>query len=214
MNTVLIGATGYVGSNILTEALSRKHRVTAVARHVEKMPVKDTNLDVRQADILKQNEAIEIIKGHEAVISAYNPGWKNPDIYDEYLKGYKSIIESMHKTGVKRIIMIGGAGSLYVKPGLQLVDSPDFPDDWKQGALAARQLYNTILNEDELQWTFVSPAVQLIPGGRTCEFRYGDNNVLFNDKNESKISVEDLAFAVVNELENPKYIRKRFTVAY
>lgn len=214
MNIVLIGATGYVGSQILTEALNRNHKVTAVARHANKISITSNNIIIRQCDILKQNETIEIIKGHEAVISAYNPGWKNPDIYDEYIRGYKSILESMHKTGVKRIIIIGGAGSLYVKPGLQLVDSPEFPDDWKQGALAARQLYNTIQNEDELKWTFVSPAAQLVPGDRTGEFRYGENDVLFNEKNESKISVQDLAVAVLNELENPSYIKKRFTVTY
>ncbi len=214
MDIVLIGATGFVGSNILTEALNRKHKVTAVARHTENISVTNNNLDIKQGDILKQNQALEIIKGHQAIISAYNPGWKNPDIYDDYLKGYQSILAAASKTGVKRIIIIGGAGSLFVKPDLQLVDSPDFPKEWKQGAMAARELYNKIQGEKDLQWTFICPAIQLIPGERTEKFRYGENNVIFDNNNESKITVQDLAVAVVNELEIPKYIRKRFTVAY
>lgn len=214
MKIVLIGATGYVGSNILSEALNRYHKVTAVARHTEKISITGEDINIRRGDILKQNEAVEIIRGHDAVISAYNPGWKDPDIYDDFKKGYRSLLESMHKTEVKRIIIIGGAGSLYVSPGKQLVDSPEFPKEWKQGALAARDLYKEIRNDNELLWTFVSPAIQLVSGERTGKFRYGEDNIVFDDNKESKISVQDLAVAVIDELENPKYIRKRFTVAY
>lgn len=214
MNILLIGATGFVGTVILNEALNRDHKITAVARHTEKISITDENITVKAADILKQNEAVEVIKGHDAIISAYNPDWNDPDIYDNYKKGYRSIFEGMHKTEVKRIIMIGGAGSLYIKPGMQLIDSPEFPKEWKQGALAARDVLKEIQNDNYLEWTFVSPAVQLVQGKRTGNFRYGVDEILYDDNGNSSISVQDLAVAVLDELENTKHLRKRFTVAY
>ena len=159
----------------------------------------------------------EVFKGNDAVVSAYNAGWTNPDLYNEFLKGSKSIQEAVKKSGVKRYLVIGGAGSLFVAPGKQLVDSPEFPDAWKPGALSARDYLDFLKNEQELDWTFISPAIEMNegnPGERKGTYRTGLENPVLDANHKSYISVFDLAVAVVDEVQNPKHIRQRFTVAY
>jgi putative NADH-flavin reductase len=214
MKIALIGASGFVGSHVLQEALNRGHKVTAIIRHPEEIKVKHENLSVKKGDALKANEVSDLVKGHDAVISTYNPGWKNPDIYNEYLKGAQSIQEEVKKAGVKRLLVVGGGGSLEAAPGKQFVDTPEFPSEWKQGALAARDYLNIIREEKELDWTFLSPAVMLVPGERTGNFKLGTDRPIMNEKGESKISVEDLSVAIIDEIENPRHIRQRFTAGY
>ncbi len=153
-------------------------------------------------------------QGHEAVISSYNPGWSNPDIRSLFVKGSKAIIGSVKQSGIKRLIVIGGAGSLYVKPGLQLVDTKDFPNEYKDGALGAREVLDILKNETDLDWTFVSPSTILAPGERTGKFRIGNDQLLLDENGESRISTQDLAMAIINEIETPKFIKERFTVGY
>jgi uncharacterized protein len=213
MKIALIGASGFVGSAILTEALSRQHSVTALVRNPEKIKVKHPGLTAKKADVLNE-EISSILKGHNAVISAYNAGWKNPEIYRDFLKGSESILNAVKKSGVKRFLYVGGAGSLEISPGVQLVDSPDFPSEWRNGALAARDFFLLLKKEKELEWTFLSPAILLEPGERTGKFRIGHDQPVFNSKGESKISVTDLAVAIINELEKPEFIQRRFTMGY
>ncbi len=214
MNIALIGATGFVGSSLLSEVLNRGHRVTAVVRHPDKVKTKHDNLKIVKGDALNENELAKLLAGHDAVISAYNPGWQNQDIYNEYLKGCKSILNAVKKSGIKRFLTVGGAGSLEIKPEVQLVDAPDFPGEWKQGALAARDFLNIIKKENSLDWTFLSPAIMLQPGTKTGKFRIGTDQPVFDANNKCEISVDDLAVALINELEKPKFIKKRFTVGY
>ncbi|HUZ59872.1 MAG TPA: NAD(P)-dependent oxidoreductase [Hanamia sp.] len=216
MKIALIGATGFVGSAILKEALERGHLVAAIARHPQKIKPQN-NLTIKKSDVIDSDGLAGILKGNDVVISAYNAGWTNPDIYNDFLKGSQSIQDSVKKSGVKRYIVIGGAGSLFVAPNVQLVDVPEFPAEWKPGALAARDYLNILKKENELDWTFVSPAIEMsqgTPHGRKGTYRTGLDNPVFDTNNKSAISVEDLAVAIVDEVENPKHVRARFTVGY
>lgn len=212
MKIVLIGATGFVGSHILDEALERGHEVHALVRHIEKITKKHPNLSLIQADIMEENELLDIFNaGYDAVISAYNPGWSNPNIYDDFTIGYKSIINALKASNIKRIIAIGGAGSLTIN-GAKLVDDSSFPKEIYNGAKAASDLLDTFNAENSLDWTMISPAINLVDGERTNKFTLGKDSPVFNSKNESVVSVQDLAVATIDELEKPEHIKERFTL--
>jgi putative NADH-flavin reductase len=209
----VIGASGKVGSFIRDEALARGHQVTAIVRHPEKITVRNPHLTVVKADVLK-DKVDELVKGHDAVISAYNAGWDNPDIYNEHVKGAEAIMSGVKKSAIKRLLVVGGAGSLEIAPGVQLVDTVDFPEHFKGGALATRETLYMLKKEKELEWTFLSPPQKLDPGERTGHYRVGKDQLLKDKGGESKISTQDYAVAMLDELEHPKHIRERFTVAY
>lgn len=216
MEIALIGASGFVGSAILKEALGRGHKVIAIARDSKKIKA-ENNLKIVERDVMDSDVLAEILKGNDVVVSAYNAGWANPNLYDEFIKGSESIQEAVKKSGVKRLIINGGAGSLYVAPGVQLIDTPEFPEAFKAGAGAARDYLNELKKENQLDWTFISPAIEMNPGTpheRKGTYRTGLDNPVFDAEHRSRISVEDLAVAIVDEVENPKHIRVRFTVAY
>ena len=213
MKIALIGATGFVGSAILKEALDRGHEVAAIVRNPDKLPPQ-ANLHPKKGDVYNEDEVLRLVTGHDAVISAFNPGWSNPDIYKQQVKGARSIINGVKKAGVKRLLFVGGAGSLEVKPGVQSVDLPEFPAEYKQGALATREALNLLNKEPSLDWSFLSPSADLFPGQRTGKFRLGTDQLLADAKGESRISVEDYAMAMIDEVEKPKHIRRRFTVGY
>ncbi|MBL0739346.1 NAD(P)H-binding protein [Flavobacterium sp. GN10] len=213
MKIALIGATGFVGSAILNELADRKHEITAIAR----TPKDTANAKWVAADIFNVDALAEILRGHDAVVNAYNPGWTNPNIYDDFLAGSKAIQEAVKKSGVKRFITIGGAGSLYVAPDLQAVDTPDFPKEIFPGANAARHYLNIIKEEKDLDWAFFSPAFEMHAGtktGRTGKYRLGLENPVFNDEQRSILSVEDLAVVIADEVETPKHHQVRFTAGY
>lgn len=214
MKLAIIGASGFVGSALVNEALNRSHEVTAVVRHPEKITDTNPNLTVKQGDALDANEVAQLVSGHDAVLSAYNAGWTNPNLYDDFLKGSEAIEKGTQQAGVKRLLTVGGAGSLEVAPGVQLVDTPQFPAEWKTGALSARDYLNELRQNTTLDWTFLSPAIMLVPGERTGTFRLGTDQPVVDEKGESRISVTDLAVAILNEIEQPQFIRKRFTVGY
>ncbi len=213
MKIALIGATGFVGSAVLEELLSRGHAVTALARHPEKITPR-AGLSVVRADVLDAAQVATAVTGHEAVVSAYNPGWAEPQIHALFGQGYDAILAGTKQAGVKRLLAVGGAGSLEVAPGLQLVDTPEFPAEWKQGALAARDLLTRLRGETALDWTFVSPPIALAPGERTGRYRVGGDQLLPGaGEAPAGISVADLAVAIVDEVEKPRHLRRRFTVA-
>ena len=217
MKIALIGATGYVGSAVLNEALERGHELTAIARNTSKVAVDHEKLSLVQADVRESNKLAEALKDHDVVISAYNSGWSNPDIYEEFLEGSNAIQEAVKKAEVKRLIVVGGAGSLYIDEQTQLIDTPDFPDAIKGGATAARDYLNQIKEEEELDWTFFSPAPGMFPGNppeRRGTYRTGLETPVFDENNQSVISVEDAAVALIDEAEEPKHIKRRFTAAY
>lgn len=213
MKIAIIGATGFVGSALLNELANRNHEITAIARN----PKDTSNVNWKSADIFNVEALAEILKGNDVVINAYNSGWTNPNIYDDFIAGSKSIQEAVKKSGVKRFITIGGAGSLFVAPGLQAVDTPDFPKEYHAGATAARDYLNILKEEKQLDWAFFSPAFEMHQGittGRTGKYRLGLDNPVFNDEQRSILSVEDLAVVIADEAETPKHHQVRFTAAY
>lgn len=212
---VLIGASGFVGNAILNELLSRGHKVTAVVRNPKKINVTNSKLEIVKTDVSDTNVMIEICKGKEAIISAYNPGWANPDIYEETLRNYPLILEAAKRSGAKRLLCVGGAGTLFCAPGLRVVDSGAIPDAIMDGVKSLGEFYlNTLMNEKTIDWIFFSPAGTLESGKRTGKFRLGKDDLIVDENGISHISVEDYAVAMVDELENPKHHYERFTIGY
>lgn len=213
MNIALIGATGFVGSALLEELLGRGHQVRALQRDPARL-IARPGLTVRAVDVLARNDLATELAGMDAVVSAYNAGWTNPQLHDDFLRGSGAIAAAAREAGV-RLLVVGGAGSLFIAPGKQLVDAPAFPAEWKQGALAARELLNRLrADHTPLDWTFVSPAMHLKPGERTGQYRLGTEAPVFGADGESRISVADLAAAIADELAQPRHRRQRFTVGY
>ncbi|ARW82372.1 NAD(P)-dependent oxidoreductase [Aeromonas salmonicida] len=212
MKIALIGASGFVGTAILNEAVSRGHHVTAIVRDVSKVAAHPLVTAVA-VDAQNPQALAEVLKGHDRVISAYNPGWTAPDIYEQYLKGAKAIVAAA-VTAHSWLLVVGGAGSLEIAPGVQLVDTPDFPAEWKQGALAARDGLTALRRETTLDWRFVSPPVFLEPGDKRGGYHLGGDQVLFSGDKPAGITVGDLADGVLNEVEKPAHLRQRFTLGY
>lgn len=212
---LLIGASGFVGSAILKELLSRNHKVTAVVRNSSKITTQSPELQIVEADISSPAKVAELAKGYDAVISAYNPGWSNPDIYEETLKTYPAILQGTKTAGVKRLLIVGGAGTLFVAPGVRIIDSGAIPDNIIGGVKSLGEFYlNTLMNEKDIDWVFFSPAGNIHPGQRTGKFRLGKDDLIVDAEGNSSISVEDYAVAMVDELETPKHHQERFTIGY
>lgn len=212
---VLIGASGFVGSALLNEALNRGIQITAVVRNPEKIKISNANLQVIKADVSDVNVVAEIAKDADAVISAFNPGWTNPDIYEETLKTYPAILQGVKNAAVKRLLIVGGAGTLFVAPGLRVVDSGAIPEAIIGGVKSLGEFYlNTLTTEKDIDWVFFSPAGSIEPGERTGNYRLGKDDLIVNDKGESKISVQDYAKAMIDELETPAHHYERFTIGY
>lgn len=211
----IIGATGFVGSKLVKEAVSRGYDVTAVSRNADK--VEGDQVRKVSVDVNNTQELSEVLKGQDAVISSFNAGWTNPNLYDDFLKGSRSIQEAVKNSGVKRLIVIGGAGSLYANETDQIVDSPDFPAEIKPGATAARDYLNELKEEKDLDWAFFSPAIEMHPGvteGRTGNYRLGKDQPVFDASGVSKLSPEDVAVVLLDEISEPKHHQERFTAGY
>lgn len=212
---ILIGASGFVGSAILNEAINRGHKVTAVVRHPEKITMVHKNLVINRGDVSSSAIVKEVSKGADAVISAYNPGWKNPDIAKETTLVYKAIIEGVKKSGVKRFLVVGGASSLFVSPGKRLMDAGIIPESFQPAVRALADVYQVdLMAEKSLDWVFFSPAGTIEQGLRTGKFRLGKDDLIVNNAGESKISVQDYAVAMIDELEKPVHHHERFTIGY
>lgn len=212
----VIGATGFVGTQVVKELANRGYFVNALSRNTSKIEESE-NVKAVIADIYNTAELSEILKGNDAVISAFNPGWTNPNIFEDFLKGAESIEKAVEESGVKRFITVGGAGSLYIAENLQLIDTPEFPAEIKPGAEAARQYLEIIKKNENLDWTFFSPAIEMhqgTAGVRKGTYRTALENPVFDENGRSVLSVEDVAVALVDELENNQFVKQRFTAAY
>ncbi|MFS8148238.1 NAD(P)-dependent oxidoreductase [Rhizobium sp. BR 249] len=198
----LIGASGKVGARLASELSNRGHSVTGIARHPENI-VALPNVTPVRGDVADKQGLAELLKGHDAVISSVH--FLDSD--------YTVLVDAVRASGVKRYLVVGGAGSLEIAPGKRLVDQPEFPAIYKAEALKGGEFLTYLKTVDDLDWTFLSPSALFVPGERTGNFRLGEDQLLSSDKG-STISFEDYAIAMVDELENPKNIRKRFTVGY
>lgn len=211
MRIALIGATGFIGSAIRQEALSRGHTVTALVSRPEKLQ-RAERLDVQQADVLDTDRLADQLRGHDVVISAFS-GHADADVYGYYLKGIRSIVEAVQVARNPRLLVVGGAGSLEIKPGLQLLDTPEFPSQWKATAEGARAALRLLRETTEVDWTMLSPPPMIRPGTHTGRYRTGQDAVIMGTTGPSDISLEDYAVAMVDEAETARHRRQRFTVA-
>jgi putative NADH-flavin reductase len=203
MKIALLGVTGNVGIRLLAELLRRAHEVTGIARHPDKVPVQ-AGVTLKVGDVRNEAALSELLRGHDAVVHAVK--FQSTDVH--------AVIDATKKASVPRLLVVGGAGTLEVAAGLQLVDTPDFPESYKGEALAGRDFLNVLRAERDLDWTFLSPSAEFAPGKRTGKFRLGGDQLLTDENGQSRISMEDFAIALVDELEKPRHSRRRFTVGY
>lgn len=203
MKIALIGATGNIGAKVLTEALNRGHAVTGIVRNTDKL-ANTKGVRAVACDLADEKKLADAIKGHDAVIVSVR--------HD--LNDVGHVYAACRSAGVKRVLIVGGAASLEVAPGTMLIDTPGFPAEIKVQAAPAVEALKEIRKITDLDWSFVSPSIIIAPGERTGKFRTAGDELLKNDKGESKISQEDFAVALVDECEKPKHVRKRFTVGY
>ena len=216
MRVAIIGATGFVGSAILKELAGRNHSIKAISRSIsqnsDQKNIVNVSIDVNDINALSVD-----LKGADVVISAFNPGWTNPSIYEEFIKGAKNIQEAVKLAGVKRFIVIGGAGSLYLDDETRVIDSPNFPEEIKPGAQAALEYLEILKDEEQLDWEFFSPAIEMhqgTSGTRTGKYKLGLDNPVVNKEGRSILSVEDVAVVIADEVEKQNFTRRRFTAGY
>jgi len=202
MKVALVGASGNVGSRLLAELVRRGHEVRAIARHPEKIEAKP-GVSPAKGDLFDDAALGRVLAGRDAVISSVRFVMSDPH----------RLLNAVRASGVKRHLVVGGAGSLEVAPGVKLMDTPTFPAAAKPEATKGAEFLELLRREHDLDWTFVSPSAVFGPGERTGTFRLGTDQLLTNEKGSS-ISYEDFAIAFVDELETPRHSRQRFTVGY
>src|SRR4051794_2613423 len=208
MKITLYGASGMIGSRILDELVSRQHKVTAVVRHPSK--IVRTDVDVRAGDVLDSHTVADTAQGADAVISAYAPP---EDATHLLADATRSLLSALERTGVRRFLMVGGAGNLEVAPGVPIVDTPHFPPQSISHGLAHKEALS-VLKESDLDWTSFSPAALIQPGERTGTFRLSGDAFMPAPDGQSSISAEDFSVALVNELEDPSHVRQVLGVVY
>jgi putative NADH-flavin reductase len=211
LKIALFGATGMIGARIAAEAARRGHQVTALARNPARVPTDVANLQAAQADLLDATSVAAASSGHDVVASAYAPP---QDDLAALAQATRSLVEGVRAAGLKRVVVVGGAGSLEVAPGKQLVDTDSFPAAYKPIALAHRDAFDYYRGVTDLDWTFFAPAALIAPGERTGKFRTGANTLLADAQGNSRISAEDYAIAFVDELEQGRFVRQIATVGY
>lgn len=203
MKIVIVGASGRAGSRILQEAADRGHAVAGIARHADKVPARP-GVTAKAGDINDPAAIAPLLAGHDAAITSVR-------FVDT---SAANVLGAVKKSGVKRLLVVGGASSLEVSPGVRLYDTPDFPEAAKTEALAGIKFFDELQKEQELDWVFVSPGAVLAPGERTGKYRLGRDTLMKDEGGKSWISMEDFAIAMIDELESHKHSRMRFHVAY
>lgn len=203
MKIALIGATGFIGSRLLAELTSRGHQVTAIVRNPEKV-LQGAGITARKGDVYDKDGLAALLAGHDAVISAVHYTASDPAV----------LLAAVKQSGVKRYLVVGGAGSLEIAPGVKLFDTKEFPALYLDEARKGGAFLDLLKGESGLDWTFLSPSALIEPGERTGKFRLGKDQLLVDGNGQSRISAEDYAIALVDELEKPAHSRQRFTVGY
>jgi uncharacterized protein len=212
MRIAVFGAGGRVGSRTVAEALARGHEVTAVVRDPEAHDLRGDGLIVATGDATDPASVAEAAAGHDLAISTVGTAsGKTPETLPA---AARALLEGLSRAGVARLIVLGGAGSLEVSPGVRVLDTEDFLEEWKPDALAQAEALDVYRSATtDVDWTYVSPAAVLEPGERTGEYRTGDDRLLVDDEGNSAISMEDFAVALLDEAESADHVRRRFTVA-
>ena len=214
----LIGASGFVGKHILDQLLSRGYSVEALVRNPEKITLQTPALSVKKVDVSDEKALAGLLKGYDLVISAYNPGWSNPNIASDTSANYPKIVQACKDAGVKRLLIVGGAGSLKTKSGAMLMDTDAISEDIKPAVKALGKFYlDTLRKEDGLDWVFFSPAAELFDDKSakpTGKYTIGGDDLIVDKNGKSSISVQDYAEAMVQEAAEPKHHKTRITIGY
>jgi uncharacterized protein len=213
MNIVLFGASGMIGSRVLQESVARGHQVTAVVRDPSRVAAR-SGVTVVQGDMTDAARVAELIAGADVVVSAYSPGQGTED---QLLPAIEALVAGVKRAGAKRLLIVGGAASLFLAPGVTLLASGHLPAEWLPIAQAHADVLQWLRISDAvagLEWTYFSPAGFIQPGERTGKFRLGKDDLIVDAQGQSRISAEDYAVALVDELETPQHVRQRFTVGY
>ncbi|KVN72344.1 3-beta hydroxysteroid dehydrogenase [Burkholderia ubonensis] len=208
LNIALFGATGTIGSRIAAEAARRGHRVTALSRTPG---AGSDGITAKAADLFDPASIAAALPDHDVVASAYGPKQDDPA---QVVAATEALVAGVRQAGLKRLVVVGGAGSLEVAPGKQLVDAEGFPDAYKAVALAHRDALTYLRSVGDLDWTFFAPAALIAPGERTGTFRTGVGKLIVDANGDSKISAEDYAIAFVDALEQGTFVREIATAAY
>ena len=210
MKIALYGATGNSGSRILKELVSRGHEVIVIARDPSTVSVPEGNVTVRQDDLSDPQKIAAAVDGADVVVSAYAPPH---DDTDAIVGVTQRQVTALHQSPSTRLVVVGGAGGLNVAPGVTLVESGYLPEAYLPIARSHVKALD-ILKGSDTDWTYLAPAAYFEPGQRTGKFRLGKDDLVANAQQESRISMEDYAIALVDELEQPRHRRQRFTIGY
>ncbi|MGA8303699.1 MAG: NAD(P)H-binding protein [Thermoplasmata archaeon] len=211
MKVVVFGGGGMLGIRISDELARRGHAVKVVIHTGSpEGPARPRTTSV-VAEVTNPTSVAEVVRGADAVVSAIGPGPGQEA--SVILTAARGLLAGLRKAGVVRLVVVGGAGSLEVAPGAQLADTAEFPPSWKPVSDAHRSALEIYREEPELEWTVVSPAALIAPGVRTGHYRAGGDQLLVDANGESRISAEDYAVAIADEVETPRHVRRRFTVA-
>jgi hypothetical protein len=213
MRIAIFGATGWIGGTVAREALDRGHTVTAIVRDPARLQLTHERLTVATGDVTDPDSIVSVVAGHDAVVAAI--GGRREAHHEVVPAAVRALLAGLSRAGVKRLVWVGGGGSLEVASGVRLIDTPQFPAEWKAEAVAQVEALGLFrASTGGVEWSYLSPPALIAPGQRTGRYRTGGDQLLTDEKGESRISVEDYAVALVDELERPAHVRQRFTVAY
>jgi uncharacterized protein len=206
MRIIVFGANGRQGSRVVTEALDRGHQVTAAVRSADRAGNVDQRAEIEVADALDPERVAEVSAGHDAALNATRE--RHADVA-------RALLDGLARAGVRRLVIVGGASTLEVEPGIRLLDTPEFLDEWRPEAESGAESLEVYRAADSaVEWTYASPGALLAPGERRGTYRTGGEQLLVADDGSSSISMEDFAIALLDELERPRHPNQRFTAAY
>jgi len=214
MKILLIGATGKIGQRILKEALNKEYEVTALLRHPENLKAEHERLNIVKGDLLNKNELPALLNGHALIISAISAGGGSTP--EQFKRANENLIAALEGRPEQRLIIVGGAGNTEVAPGVRVVHSPimdSLPEEWKPDIYAHAYVLDQY-KESGINWTYFSPARDVEPGKRTSKYRIGTGNMIIDGNGNSKISMEDYAAALVDEIENRRFVKQQMSIGY
>jgi putative NADH-flavin reductase len=203
MKIAIVGASGRIGGRLTDEALRRRHVVTAIARKATALPARE-HVTTRDVDLNDTQALAEALKGHDVAVVSVSFRAMTA----------QGVLDAIKRAAVPRLLVVGGAASLEISPGVALIDTPSFPEAFKPEAGAGRDFLNSLKQEHTVNWTFVSPSALIEPGQRTGKFRVGKDTLLVGADGRSAISMEDYAMGLLDEIEHPAHPRQRFTLGY
>lgn len=212
MKIALFGASGMIGQRVAQEALRRGHEVTAIVRNPARIQFRHPRFTLTEGNALNPDRVARVVAGHDVVVSAIKPSENQP--LSVVAEAAQSLLEGVKRAGVKRLLTVGGAGTMEVAPGVRALDVIPIPEEWKPEVMAKLEEWEVYRKNSDLDWTYFSPPVFIKPGERTGAYRLGIDQLVMSAQGESRISAEDYAVALLDEIEQPRFVRQRFSVAY